>query len=225
MNKNIYLVVGTLFLAIAMFLGAFYIYKKNQNILTTGPESISKPSVADWSLLVRDWSPTLGPTMARINIVEFLDPECESCRAMHPVLKNILKDYEGKIRYVLRYMPLHQNSGSAAAWLEAAREQDKFWEALDILFEKQPEWASHHAPQPALVPKFLKAIGVDTKRAALDKDKQELAERIERDKQDGTRLGVTGTPTFFVNGRRLMELGDASLRSLIEEEILRTSQN
>ena len=224
MKKNIYLVLGIFILAVSFFWGASYFYKKNQDVQTTGPESNSQNTVADLSLLIRDWSPTLGPSLARIVIVEFLDPECESCRAMHPILKNVLKDYPGTVRYILRYMPLHQNSTAAAAWLEATREQDKYWESLDVLFEKQPEWADHHSPRPDLVPKFLKSIGVDTKRAALTKNQQEIIGRIQKDKEDGARLGVTATPTFFVNGQRLLELGDTSLRALIEEEMLRKSK-
>ncbi len=221
MNKNSYLIIGTAILAVALFMGAFYFYKNNQSSI--GPVENNSKSTAESSMLIRDWSPSLGPTMARIVIVEFLDPECEACRGMHPILKKILKKYDGKVRYVLRYMPFHTNSVLAASWLEAAREQGKFWESLDILFDRQPEWAAHHAPRPELIPKLLKTIGVNVDIAEIAKNKPEFSDHIQQDKADGAQLGVTGTPTFFVNGRMLMDLGETSLSNLIEEEILRTS--
>ena len=148
--------------------------------------------------------------------VEFLDPECESCRVMHPYLKAILKEYEGRVHYILRYMPLHGNSVYAASMLEAAREQGKYWEALDALFEQQPAWADHHTPKPELVPQILGKLGLDVERLNADAKNPAIAARIEQDRKDGQQLGVRGTPTFFVNGRMLDELGDGPLRQAIE---------
>ncbi|MBP7843515.1 MAG: thioredoxin domain-containing protein [Proteobacteria bacterium] len=218
MKKDFYLIVGVVALVASLFFGAQLIYKKT----TTSVENGAQPQLplrADLSLLVKDWSPNLGPSMSRIIVVEFLDPECESCSAMHPIVKAVLKDYEGRIRYVLRYMPFHKNSELAAKWLEAAREQGKFWEALNILFEKQAEWAAHHSPRPELIPSILKDIGINVKQAIVALENPEFEKRIRQDKEDGTRAGVTGTPTFFVNGRVLQNLGDAPLRALIEEEL------
>ncbi|HVJ65209.1 MAG TPA: DsbA family protein [Bdellovibrionota bacterium] len=220
MKKNLPYVIGTALVAILIFVGASMLYKNKaaSDVAATGVAR------ADAAKLVKDDSATLGPVMSRLVLVEFLDPECESCRAMHPFVKNILKDYEGKIRYVVRYMPFHQNSKLAATWLEAAAEQGKYWEALDALFLQQPHWAAHGAPRPELIPQILKSVGVDVALAAQAKDKPEHAQKVERDRQDGLDVGVTGTPSFFVNGRLLPQLGDAPLRALIEEE-LRSSSN
>src|SRR5688572_32348539 len=83
-----------------------------------------QPSVAE--NLVRPDSPSLGPADAKVTVVEFLDPECESCAAFAPQVKSLLKEYEGRVRFVVRYMPLHRNAKIAAQYIEAAGEQGKY---------------------------------------------------------------------------------------------------
>lgn len=220
MKKEFYVVIGIVALVLAGALVAFGVYRRAQapSVVATAPGAEGSGRV-DQALLLGEGSPTLGPTMARVQIVEFLDPECESCRAMHPYLKSILKDYEGRVRYTLRYMPFHKNSAYAASLLEAAREQGKFWEALDLMFETQSEWGSHHAPKPELLPQILKGLNLDVAKLELAAKNPDFATRVQKDKEDGMKAGVTGTPTFFVNGRMLSDLGDRPLRALIDEEL------
>jgi len=108
-------------------IGASYYRKSVQSVPTTGgnTNSGSKPSQAFLETLVRADSPVLGSPEAPVTLVEFLDPECESCAAFAPAVKKIMSDYDGKIRLVVRYMPLHPNSLRAAALTEAAGEQGK----------------------------------------------------------------------------------------------------
>jgi protein-disulfide isomerase len=215
MKKESYIIGGVLFLAVVLFVGVAKYYNKSE-VASNQPAESGRVSS---SLLVKDWSPSHGPVMARVVLVEFLDPECESCRAMHPIVKRVLARYEGRIRYVIRYMPYHHNSKLAASWLEAAGEQGKYWQALDALFEAQPAWGSHHAPRPELIPGILKSIGVDVDLAAKAKDNPEFQTRFDQDEKDGVEAGVTGTPTFFVNGKMVMQLGEAPLVSAIESEL------
>jgi protein-disulfide isomerase len=218
MKKDISVIIGTVALLVAVFVAAMMFYNNEQN---SDKDVENKFARADDALLVREWSPELGPTMARIVLVEFMDPECESCRAVHPIVKKILADYENKIRFVVRYMPFHHNSELAAKWLEASREQNKYWEALDALFETQPQWGAHHNPQPELIPSILEKAGVDIVAAKAALENPEFVRRIRQDKEDGMKLGVDGTPTFFVNGLKLYQLGEDSLRRLIDQELNR----
>ena len=218
MKKEIYPILVILILVAVIFSTAIFFYKNSNSEVGEASKSQATSRVSN-DVLLRDWSPSIGPTMSRVVIVEFLDPECESCRAMHPLLKEVLKRYEGRVRYVLRYMAYHQNSELAARWLEAAREQNLYWESLDALFESQPEWAAHHAPRPDLIPQILKSVGVDVEKARLAKDNPKFADWISKDKADGTSAGVSGTPTFFVNGMMLKELGETPLVTLIEAEL------
>jgi protein-disulfide isomerase len=179
------------------------------------------------SALVREDSPTLGPADAKVTLVEFYDPECESCAAFAPIVKKIMKDYEGKIRLVARYMPLHPNSMAAANFTEAAAEQGKYWQAQDLLFLKQPEWGTKHGAPPSapapnikeLFDKYAKELGLDLDKADRAIKENRFAAKIERDKKDGQSLGVKKTPTFFVNARELMRFGESELRALIEQEL------
>ncbi|HEU4594849.1 MAG TPA: thioredoxin domain-containing protein [Pyrinomonadaceae bacterium] len=182
--------------------------------------------------LVRPDSPSLGPAEAPVTLVEFLDPECESCGAFAPVVKRILKDYDGKVRLVVRYMPFHPNSRLAASYTEAAGEQGKYWEMQEMLFRRQGEWGEIHGhgpqvaaaaarrePAPVLFERYAQELGLDVERVRAAVAENRYAAKVERDMRDGQSLGVSKTPTFFVNGRMLMRFGEAPLRSLIEEEL------
>ncbi len=222
-KRNPYILVGLGSLLIVGFLVGALVYR---NQAAPADAATDNPAAADAEIpqelrarLVRDDSPTQGPSLAKVTIVEFLDPECESCRAMHPIVKRIQSDFAGKIRLVVRYMPFHTNSVYAATALEAAGRQGKYWEALELLFEHQPEWGSHHEPKPQLIPGYLKTLGLDMARFEQDLKDPALAAKIERDKQDGIFLGVRATPSLFVNGRPLLELGYGPLRELLIEEL------
>lgn len=177
--------------------------------------------------LVREDSPTMGPVDAKVTLVEFYDPECESCAAFAPVVKKIYSDYGGKVRLVMRYMPLHKNSMTAATFTEAAGEQGKYWEAQELLFKKQPEWGEKHGAPPdpnappinVLFDKYAKELGLDMEKAKASINARKFDEKIKRDQTDGHGLGVRRTPTFFVNGRELARFSEADLRSLIDEEL------
>ncbi len=191
-------------------------------------QSERKPMTTANSSLVREDSPTLGAADAPVTIVEFLDPECESCSAFSPKVKNILKEYDGKVKLVVRYMPLHKNSMLAATYTEAAGEQGKYWQMQEILFQRQPEWGTRHGPQDAASPqpdaktlfeKYAMELGLDIEKINSAVKENRYHAKLERDKKDGQSLGVTRTPTFFVNGRQLARLGEAELKSLINQEL------
>lgn len=206
------------------FIGSRYYRSSVQEVRKpTANTSTSAPS----GQLIRDDSPTMGPADAKVTLVEFYDPECESCASFAPVVKKIYSDYGGKLRIVMRYMPLHKNSITAANFLEAAGEQGKYWEAQDLLFKKQGEWGEKHGAPPdpnapsinILFDKYAKELGIDMDKARASINARKFDEKIERDRKDGQGLGVRRTPSFFVNGRELARFGEADLRSLIEEEM------
>jgi protein-disulfide isomerase len=213
MKKDISLLIGIAALALSIFVAAFLFYDG------AGEKPSTSPARADESRLLKDDAPTLGPSLAKVTLVEFLDPECEACAAMHPIVKRVMSEFPGRVRLVIRYMPFHGNSAYAAAALEAAALQGKYWEALDTLFEKQAQWGSHHNPQPELIPGFLESIGIDLERLLKDMENPAFAQKIERDKNDGLALGVRATPTFYVNGQLLRELGYLPLRNRVQEAL------
>ncbi len=167
-------------------------------------------------LLVRPYSPVQGPATAPVTLVEFFDPECEACRAMYPIVKQVMSEFDGRVRLVIRYMPLHQNSAYAATLLEAARAQDKYWEFLEIVLARQPEWADHQAPRPELLMTYAPEAGLDAQRLSVAATDPEILNRIRQDQSDGMALGANQTPTFFINGQPLLELGYPQLRAAVQ---------
>lgn len=169
--------------------------------------------------LVRDHSQSLGPADAKVVIVEFLDPACEACRDFAPHVKNLLALHTGKIRLVLRYAPFHQGSDTMVKILEAARKQGQYWETLQVMFDTQPHWASHHHPQPDKIWKFLSSAGLNIEKIRSDMNDPSILEILRQDIADVQTLGVRKTPSFFVNGKPLPSFGLSQLKSLVAEEI------
>lgn len=218
-------VIGIL-VVIGAVVGASYYRKSQETVATKTSSNSSDKSAALMETLVRPDSPTLGSADAKVTLVEFLDPECESCAAFSPSVKKIMKDYDGKVRLVIRYMPLHPNSLPAATLIEAAGEQGKYWQAFDYLLLKQSEWGTRHGPattpQPdakALFEKYAVDLGLDTAKVQAAIKENRFQAKLQRDQKDGQMLGVRQTPTFFVNGRKLMRFGEAELRVLIDDEL------
>ncbi len=204
------LIAGTIVIVAGLFWGGAHLFKSAE---TQKSENIVEENRA---ILVREYSPTIGNELLRVTVVEFLDPECESCRAFHPIVKSILKRYEGRIRYVIRYAPFHGNSKFVVKVLEAARRQNKYWETLDLLFEKLPEWGSHHDPRPDLIWTYLPSLGLDVEKIKVDMEDKVISDMIEQEIRDGRKLGVRKTPTFFVNGKPLESFGPEYLLEAIK---------
>lgn len=169
--------------------------------------------------LVREHSPTLGSAGAKVTIVEFLDPGCETCRVFAPLVKQFIDANPGKVRLVVRYAPLHHGADEMVAVLEASRRQGKYWETLQLMYDAQPYWASHHHPQPQLMWQFLPRVGLDLEQLRNDAADPAIARLIQQDVADAQALGVTKTPGFFVNGRPLAVFGYEQLRALVEAEL------
>jgi protein-disulfide isomerase len=162
-------------------------------------------------------APVRGAANAPVTVVEFSDFECPFCKQTRPTLKQLLERYPGKLRLVYRDFPLdsiHPQARRAAEAARCAHDQEKFWEYHDVLFTESPRLAledlRRYAGQLGLdVTKFDSCLSAGTHKAA-----------VQRDLDDGNRLGITGTPAFFINGRALS--GAQPLEAftrLIEQEL------
>ena len=161
----------------------------------------------------------MGPVTAPGTIVEF----CDSCRAMYPHVKQLLAAHPKDVRLVIRYVPFHgQVSKEAIGVLEAAREQKKFEPVLETLMRNQPVWASHGASDPKKVWEFALAAGLDRARAQRYLATGAVETLIKREVAAVEAADIRGTPTFFVNGKLLSELGPQQLSALVAAEIQRT---
>ncbi|MDY0180710.1 thioredoxin domain-containing protein [Aliarcobacter skirrowii] len=214
--QNKKLVLSTLVAVIAFFVGFSFFYKNDSK----STQNIAVENINE--LLVRDYSYKMGDNSKNISVVEFLDPECESCAIYSTVVKKLYKEYYGDIQIVVKYLDNHKNSRFTIQILEAARVQGKYEEVLDMMFEKHSLWASHYASvdKPELLWQFLKDIpNLDIDKLKEDMKNPKIDEIIKQDREDANALGVRGTPTIFVNGKQLQELSHKALFDLVEKEI------
>ncbi|PWE21841.1 DsbA family protein [Aliarcobacter skirrowii] len=214
--QNKKLVLSTLVAVIAFFVGFSFFYKNDSK----STQNIAVENINE--LLVRDYSYKMGENSKNISVVEFLDPECESCAIYSTVVKRLYKEYYDDIQIVVKYLDNHKNSRFTIQILEAARVQGKYEEVLDMMFEKHSLWASHYASvdKPELLWQFLKDIpNLDIEKLKEDMKNPKIDEIIKQDREDANALGVRGTPTIFVNGKQLQELSHKALFDLVEKEI------
>jgi protein-disulfide isomerase len=171
------------------------------------------------STFVRDHSQTLGSDDAKVYLVEFMDPACETCAAFSSFVKQMIATNPGKIKLVLRYAPFHDGADYFVKILEAAKKQGRYWETLNVMYKSQPYWASHSNPQPQRIWQFLPQAGVNVEQIRRDMNDPAIAKLIEQDLADAKTLNVRKTPGFFVNGRPLQTFGSKQLLQLVQSEI------
>jgi len=197
---------------VGIFFFGMYLYKPLLK------QEVDVAPVANAVKLVRDHSPIFGPKDAPVTIVEFFDPACESCRAFHPIVKDIMAAYPDEVRVVLRYAAFHPPSEQAIRLLEAARLQGKLEPVLERLLETQPRWAPH-GRTPDNVWNLLDGTGLDVARAQQESLMPHIVGVLNQDAADIKAFNVKGTPTFFVNGKPLPSFGEDQLRELVKSEV------
>ena len=169
--------------------------------------------------LASDQAPTLGDANAKVHIVEFLDPACETCAQFYPLVKKLVADNPGQVRVSLRHVAFHEGSDYVVRVLEASRKQDKYWPTLEALLASQAMWAPNHTAQPDLVLQAIASVGLNMEQLMADMNTPDVAQRVEQDRKDAVAMKVTATPEYFVNGRPLPSFGEQQLLSLVREEL------
>ncbi|MCE3283811.1 MAG: putative protein disulfide-isomerase [Steroidobacteraceae bacterium] len=177
------------------------------------------PASTRGDALLSEHSPTLGEATAKVHVVEFLDPACETCAQFYPVVKQLIAENPGRIRLSVRHVAFHEGADHVVRILEASRAQDRYWETLEALLQTQAQWAPHHTVRPDLVEPVVARVGLDMQRLVQDMNAAEVGERVTRDRDDAIALKVTATPEYFVNGRPLPEFGYEPLLALVREEL------
>jgi protein-disulfide isomerase len=171
------------------------------------------------SMLVRDHSPILGDPAAKVSVVKFTDPACETCAAFSDYLKKWMAAYPGKIKVVIRYAPFHEGASDVVRILIAAKRHDRFSETLDVLYASQEMWTQHHHVVVDRVWPLLERAGLDVRAIRAEMNDPEINRVIEQDLADARTLGVQKTPGIFVNGRPLEPFGAQEFRDLMESEL------
>ncbi len=211
MKKSVF-IVSAVALLLVFLLGAMVYNSKKL-------DQSAKMAGQNQQFLVRGHAPGLGPSEAKVHLVEFFDPACGTCRDFYPLVKNLMKANDGKIRLSLRYAPFHPGSDDVVRILEAARRQGKFWETLEAVFASQSRWAPNHKAQVELLWPQLGNLGLDIERIQRDMNAPEIERVIAQDLADAKALKVTMTPEYFVNGRPLPSFGYEQLKTLVDAAI------
>jgi protein-disulfide isomerase len=175
------------------------------------------PLDPDQPRLAADVTPAdhaIGPADAPVTLVEYGDYECPDCGNAFPAVKRLIADLGPRLRFVFRNFPLyslHPHAGQAAMAAEAAGAQGKFWEMHDLLYQNQKNLADVEIARLAL------KAGLEIYKFEADLASERFGPRVGADFDSGQRSGVTGTPTFFVNGVRYVGEKDYdSLRAAID---------
>jgi protein-disulfide isomerase len=148
---------------------------------------------------VTDADHRIGPTDARVVVVEYGDFECPNCKQAVAAVEMLLDRFEGNLQFVYRHYPLeqvHPHAIAAAEAAEAAGAQGRFWEMHAQLFEHQRALERTHLDE------YARQLGLDMRRFADEMDRRVHLPLVRAHLDSGKRSGVRGTPGFFVNGRR-----------------------
>lgn len=156
-------------------------------------------------------SPVAVPTKPNFKVdspvvlEEYGDYQCPPCGVLYPELKQIEHEYGNQVQIVFHHFPLmtmHKNALAAAHAAEAARNQNKFWELHDRLYRNQSAWVDQVDPRPIFI-SYARELGLNVEQFRADMESNQVNQRISADIQRGTSLGVTGTPTVFLDSHLL----------------------
>jgi protein-disulfide isomerase len=161
-------------------------------------------------------APVKGDPKAPVTIVEFADYQCPYCASSQPLVKQVLDAFPGKVKLVYKHLPLvsiHPNARPAALAAAEAMQQGKFWEMHELLFQ------NYNKLDRATLSGLAKQAGLNVDDFEKSMQSEEHKALVEKDMADSQRAGVTGTPTFFINGKRLMQRDFDTFKRMIEEAL------
>ncbi len=172
---------------------------------------VTPPPVPVYKIATDD-QPSKGNPDAAVTVVEFTDYQCPNCATAQPILERLVAEYGDRVRFVVRDFPLtmHADAQKAAEAAEAAREQGKYWDFTAILFRNQSSL------KPEQLKQYAQVIGLDRAKFDAALDSGRFADKVARDVADGERIGVNGTPTFFINGRRASDATYETLKAALD---------
>lgn len=199
-----------LIVALVVLSFAYYFYAMSAN----GTGSIKE-------ITVTEQDHVRGTVGGKVTLVEFGDLQCPACAAYEPIVRQVTADNAGTLQFVFKHFPLtqiHPNALLSAKATEAAALQGKFWEMHDILYDKQTEWSGTLNARDLMVG-YAGTLGLDTAKFTEDLSNKSIEEKIIAEYREGVSLGVQGTPTFFVNGKKIENPSSVEAFNAIIKEV------
>lgn len=149
-----------------------------------------------------------GKIGSKVTLIEYGDFQCPGCGSAHPGIKKITEEYKDTVAFAFRNFPLpattHPNAKAAAATVEAAGLQGKYWEMHNKVYESQSEWSNlTGSSRTDMFVSYASSLGLDTAKFTTDMGSSAVNQKVSFDKAIGDKIGVDSTPTFYVNGVKL----------------------
>ncbi len=196
-------------------------YFKTLRAKATITTYLKPPPIRRVDVLIKG-APSKGDVRAPVKIVKFEDFQCPFCKAVQPTLAELMKKYEGKVRIFHKDLPLNEIHPKAELAAEAARcagDQGKYWQYHDTLYTNAPKLS------PADLKAYAKEAGLDTPSfdQCLESGKHKAG--VQQDLKEGAKLGLTGTPSFFINGREISGAQPLEkFSAIVDDELARAGQ-
>jgi protein-disulfide isomerase len=169
----------------------------------------------------------LGEPNAPVVVEEFGDFECPPCGHISEPINQLERDYHGRVCVIFRNFPLanHKHARDAAYAAEAAGLQDRFWQMHDVLYREQALWSKAEEVR-SLFKAYAGTIGVDVSQFEKDIDSEEVKKRVAADQQQGNTVGVSTTPSIFINDQPVPvpQLNPAGLRAAVDAALKQKAQ-
>lgn len=165
-----------------------------------------------------------GQGKSGVKLVEYGDYECPYCGEAYPVIKQVVSDLNQQITFQFRNFPLisiHQNAFAGARAAEAAALQNKFWEMHDLLYQNQQQWTGASDPT-TFFDQYAQQLGLNVNQFKTDYASSKVNDLINADMAEGNKLGITGTPTFYLDGKQTTlpyQQGASAVEQIINAEI------
>jgi thiol-disulfide isomerase/thioredoxin len=161
-------------------------------------------------------APSKGAPSARVIVIEFVDYECPHCKHAQALMRQLVEEYPSDVKVYFKHFPLsaHTNAQLAAEAAVAADKQGKFWPYNEKI------WANSDNLSPAILEKAAREVGLNVARWRADADSDAVKSRVQADRSEGIRLGINGTPTIYIDGRKYDDpLDIASVKDWVDEEL------
>jgi protein-disulfide isomerase len=202
--------LGVIVAVILVFVGIFAFSNNNPKT------SSSKSSAGTLTQHVE------GKGSTGVTLVEYGDYECPFCGEYYPTVKQIQSEFNDQIKFQFRNFPLvsiHQNAFAGARAAEAAALQNKFWEMHDALYQDQTQWSGASDPTP-FFNQYAQQLGLNLTQFKTDYASSKVNNLINADLAEGNKLGIQGTPSFFLDGKQVQVANNVSnFETLIKAEI------
>lgn len=186
MSKRFLLIIAA---AVLLFVGLIVVNKRDTTETSTGSASVTNH--------------TYGEGSSGVTVIEYGDFQCVACYSYFPIFTQLKQEYSDRVTFQFRHFPLiqiHQNAMAAHRAAEAAARQNKFWEMHDLIYENQKSWEnSNNAAQ--FFEDYATRLALDIDKFKADAASSEVNDTINADFKAGQELGVSGTPTFVVDGK------------------------